>query len=146
MKKYIVAASLLFAGMLLLTGAKSAAIKNAPAPASSVSGNAAHGEYLVMHVAMCVQCHSPRDEQGNLLEGKLLTGAPMPVHSPWRNNPFAYHTPNLHGFNAYTQAEAIRLLTTGLNRRGKYEEPPMPPFRMTRQDAEDIYAYLVSLN
>ena len=36
-------------------------------PASTTSDNQiAHGKYLVLHVAMCVQCHTPRNEQGEL--------------------------------------------------------------------------------
>src|SRR5215813_7901964 len=31
-----------------------------------------HGEYLVLHVAMCVQCHTPRDDQGQLNRTRLL--------------------------------------------------------------------------
>jgi mono/diheme cytochrome c family protein len=41
------------------------------------------GEYLVRHVAMCVQCHTPRDPQGRLDETHLLQGASMPVPSPF---------------------------------------------------------------
>ena len=29
-------------------------------------GDVARGQYIVNHVAMCVQCHSPRDEAGRL--------------------------------------------------------------------------------
>ncbi len=46
---------------------------------------------------------------------------------------------------AGTDAEVIRLLTTGIWRTGSPPNPPMPPFRMTRTDAEDVVAYLKSL-
>jgi hypothetical protein len=37
----------------------------------------------------------------------------------------------------------ITLLTTGIWRRpGNYLHPPMPQFRMNRQDAEAVVAYL----
>ena len=34
-----------------------------------------HGRYLVHHVAMCVECHTPRTERGDLVMGRLLQGA-----------------------------------------------------------------------
>ena len=45
-------------------------------------GDVEHGRYLVLHVAMCVQCHSPRDDEGRILESRLLSGAAMPIRPP----------------------------------------------------------------
>jgi mono/diheme cytochrome c family protein len=39
----------------------------------------------------------------------------------------------------------IRLLTTGVWRDGQRLRPPMPQFRMSREDAESVVAYLRSL-
>ena len=45
-----------------------------------------------------------------------------------------------------TDAEFIRLLTTGVSRPGvATPNPPMPPFRMSRVDAEAVLAYMKSL-
>ena len=44
-----------------------------------------------------------------------------------------------------TDADFIKLLTTGIARTGMPPNPPMPPFRMTRADAEAVLAYLKTL-
>jgi mono/diheme cytochrome c family protein len=41
--------------------------------------------------------------------------------------------------------EFIRLLTTGVSRSGVPPSSPMPPFRMSRADAEAVLAYMKSL-
>src|SRR5262245_23502282 len=50
--------------------------------ATRIGGDVARGDYLVNSVAMCVQCHSPRDQRGNLIADKKLTGASIPVRGP----------------------------------------------------------------
>ena len=111
----------------------------APAPA----GNAQHGEYLVHHVAMCVECHSPRDEGGTIIPGSEFTGAPLPVRTPAH---WATRAPRNRGLPGYDDEQAMRLLTEGaVARDGRQLLPPMPRFRMTRQDAADIISFLRSL-
>src|ERR1043166_1451124 len=104
-----------------------------------------HGEYLVMRVAMCVQCHTPRDQQGRLLETRLLQGAPMPVQSPFRSSPWAFQAPTIAGLPGWPAEDAITVLQTGKRRDGSSPRPPMPPFRFTQEDATAIVAYLQSL-
>ena len=41
-------------------------------------GDVARGKYLVEGVAMCGQCHTPRDSEGHLDHSKWLQGAPVP--------------------------------------------------------------------
>jgi len=118
------------------------------APASpSTGGNALvdHGRYLVHQVALCVQCHSPRDESGRLLETRLLSGAPIPVASPFPGQSWAYQAPNIRGMVGYTEEEGIRLLTEGITRGGTPPRPPMQPFHLSRDDARAVVAYLKSL-
>jgi mono/diheme cytochrome c family protein len=109
------------------------------------SARVARGEYLVNDVAMCVQCHTPRDERGELLRGKLLQGASIPVASPYPNDGWAYAAPRLAGLAPWTEEQIVTLLTTGARPSGERPRPPMPPFRMTREDAEAVVAYLESL-
>ena len=109
------------------------------------SARVARGEYLVNDVAMCVQCHTPRDERGELLRSKLLQGAPIPVTSPYPNDGWAYVAPRLAGLSPWTEEQIVTLLTTGARPDGQRPRPPMPPFRMTREDAEAVVAYLESL-
>jgi mono/diheme cytochrome c family protein len=103
------------------------------------------GEYLVLHVAMCVQCHTPRDQQGRLDETRLLRGAPMPVKSPFPNAPWAFQAPTIAGLPGWTAEEAISFLQTGKRTDGSSPNPPMPPFRFTPEDATAVVTYLKSL-
>ena len=104
-----------------------------------------HGEYLVLHVAMCVQCHTPRDSQGHLQETRLLQGAPMPVQSPFPSTPWAFQAPTIAGLPGWTTEDAITFLQTGKRADGSSPRAPMPPFRFTQDDATAIVAYLQSL-
>jgi len=114
-------------------------------PASAGSGDVERGRYLVHDVALCVQCHSPRDENGKLLETRLLTGARVPLGSPYPGQPWAYQAPNLRGMTGYTEQEGIRLLMEGITRGGTPPRPPMQRFHMNRDDARAVVAYLKSL-
>lgn len=119
---------------------------NAPdKPGERTTGNVEHGRYIVENVANCAQCHSPRDEKGEIIEEQRFMGAPIPVRPPWPNN-WATKAPRNRGLPGYTEEQAIRLLTEGaIGRDGQQLRPPMPRFRMTRQDAADVVAYMKSL-
>jgi mono/diheme cytochrome c family protein len=108
-------------------------------------GNVEHGRYIVHDVVQCIQCHSPRDENGALLTGRLLMGAPIPLRSPFPGQEWAFHAPRIAGMPGYTEEEGIRLLTHGITRNGQPPRPPMLQFHMTDQDARDVVAYLKSL-
>lgn len=106
----------------------------------------ARGRYLVEDVAMCIQCHTPRNQAGELDRTQLFRGAPIPVDGPrFQDVDWAVKAPNIVGLLGYTQEEAIRLLTEGRTRAGTRPRPPMPPFRMNREDAAAVVAYLKSL-
>jgi mono/diheme cytochrome c family protein len=114
-------------------------------PATIPTGNAERGRYLVMDVAQCVECHSPRDANGVILPGEEFTGAPVPFRPPWPND-WAIRAPRNRGLPGYTTELGVRLLTQGaVDREGRQLRPPMPRFRMTPQDAADVVAYLKSL-
>jgi mono/diheme cytochrome c family protein len=103
------------------------------------------GRYLTHDVAMCVQCHSPRDDRGQIIRSQEFRGAPIPV-TAYFPEPWALRAPNIRGASAYPEADLIRLLREGIATNGRSPQPPMPPFRMTREDAEAITAYLRSLD
>jgi mono/diheme cytochrome c family protein len=113
--------------------------------AAQASGNREHGRYLVENVAMCVQCHTPRDASGVLLLSEHFMGASVPISAPGWAATWAFKAPRIARMPGYTEASAVRLLTTGISRTGQTLMPPMPPFRMSEQDAKDIFAYLSSL-
>ena len=110
--------------------------------ASSGGGSVDRGQYLVERVVLCGECHSSRDQDGNLVSGTRFKGGPMPVRTTlpvdWPN---AF--PRIAGLPGYTDAQAMRLLTQGaIKRDGTQLRYPMPRFRMTPQDAADVIAYL----
>jgi hypothetical protein len=112
-------------------------------PASAGGGNAVHGQYIAEHVAMCVECHSPRDESGRIIQGREFLGAALPFTTPpgW-----ATRAPRNRGLLGYTDAQALRLLTEGaIGRHNEQLMLPMPRFRMSAQDAADVIAFLRSL-
>jgi len=126
------------AGVLLLT------LTGVAAAASRVD-QIARGRYLVHHVAMCVQCHTPRDANGELDRTRLLKGAPIPVSSPFPAQRWAFAAPAIAGLPGLSNEDETTLLTTGRRIGSDAPKPPMPPFRLTREDAEAVVAYLRSL-
>jgi mono/diheme cytochrome c family protein len=105
-------------------------------------GDVDHGHYIVHNVAMCVECHSGRDNAGNIIPEQQFMGAPIPFRPPWPND-WAVRAPRNAGLPGYTDELAMRLLTQGaIDRNGNQLRPPMPRFRMTPQDAADVIAYL----
>ncbi len=105
-------------------------------------GHMEHGEYLVERVVMCFQCHSTRDARGNLVASTKFLGGPMPVRPPWPGD-WPNTVPRIAGLPGYSDEQAMRLLTQGaIKRDGSQLRPPMPPFRMTAQDAADVIAYI----
>jgi mono/diheme cytochrome c family protein len=114
-------------------------------PAAAATGNVEHGRYIAERVAMCVECHSGRDGQGNLIENQRYMGGLIPFTPPWPND-WAMRAPRNKGLPGYDDALALRLLTEGsIGRNGAQLRPPMPRFRMTPRDAADVIAFLRSL-
>jgi mono/diheme cytochrome c family protein len=119
-----------------------AATASAPRAATIPKGDVEHGRYLVERVVMCFECHSTRDEQGNIIPSTRFYGGPMPMRPPW---PADWPTviPRIAGLPGYTDELAMRLLTEGaIKRDGTPLRRPMPPFRMSPQDAADVIAYI----
>jgi mono/diheme cytochrome c family protein len=103
------------------------------------------GKYIVESVAMCELCHTPRDENGNPDQGRWLMGGPAQLRPAYPAPTWALVEPRIGGGPPGTDADFIKLLTTGISRTGRPPNPPMPPFRMTREDAEAVLVYLKSL-
>jgi len=107
-------------------------------------GSVVRGKYLVTQVGMCSDCHSPRNEKGQYIQEKWLQGAPI-MFNPSVEIPWAGTAPPLAGLEGWTDAQAIKFLTTGVDRDGKNPRPPMPEYRFNKSDAADVVAYLRSL-
>ena len=137
--KSVAIVSLMIAAMVV------AGNKSKPSSSSSSTGSVERGKYVVENVGMCGQCHTPRNTDGELIRSRWLEGAPVPVANPYVDKPWADFAPRIAGLPQYTPTQALELLTTGTSRTGKPLRGPMPPFRMSEQDAKDVVAYLKSL-
>jgi mono/diheme cytochrome c family protein len=105
------------------------------------------GKYLVEQVAMCVQCHTPRNATGQLLLTRYLQGAAVPVPAPANFQiDWAYKAPAIAGLPGYSRQDGIRLLMDGITPDRRTPKAPMPKFRFTRVDAEAVVDYLKSLS
>jgi cytochrome c553 len=105
-----------------------------------------HGRYLVHQLGLCIDCHSPRDQKGEFLEDKHLTGSPIPF-TPTVPMPWMPAAPRIAGLpDGYTPKDMTHFLMTGERPNGRPGVlPPMPPYRMERRDAEAVTAYLQSM-
>ncbi|MEO5762947.1 MAG: c-type cytochrome [Vicinamibacteria bacterium] len=129
----------IFGMFLFAVVAVSAQTAQVATPSSSL---VARGEYLTTRVAMCVQCHSPRDEKGEIIEALRFTGAPIPFKSPYGNSEWAAAAPNIRSFRGFTDEQAVMLLTEGHAGDRTPPRRPMPPFRMSQDDARAIITFL----
>jgi mono/diheme cytochrome c family protein len=136
---------LVFAGVLAILCA--AALSSArPQSQSAVDKEQLErGRYLVQQVGICGDCHTPRDNQGQPVEGKTLQGARIMFKPTVPMPNWGEFAPPIAGLPGFTDAQAITYLTTGENVSGKLSVPPMPPYRFNKKDAEAVVAYLHSL-
>lgn len=129
--------------LLFAVGAKA---QDKPAKNSGEkTGLVERGKYIVESVAMCERCHTQRDEHGNPDRSHWLMGGPVQTEPTYSAPTWASREPRISGTPPGTDAEFIRLMTTGISRTGRPPDLPMPQFRMTRADAEAVLAYLKSL-
>ncbi len=104
------------------------------------------GRYLVEDVGKCSDCHTPRDRFGRPIKAKWLEGTVLnmkPIHPVpgW-----AEKSVNIAGLpKGWTENNMIKFLTTGINPKGKFARPPMPVYRLTKEDAIAVTYYLKSL-
>jgi cytochrome c2 len=107
------------------------------------------GRYLVEEVAKCQDCHTPRNEQGQLDRTKWLMGAVLGITPV---NPIqGWHkaAPGITSsgpiFERWKDEGLTQYLITGKTPRGGVAGPPMPTYTLKKEDAEAITAYLTSL-
>jgi mono/diheme cytochrome c family protein len=117
-----------------------------PRAGGAANGPAARGKYIVEDVAYCTNCHTPRLANGELDRTKWLQGGPLfwqPAHSL---PDFPQLAPRLAGTPPANDDEMVTLLTTGVWKDGTKLREPMPQFRLTKEDAQAVVAYLKTLN
>lgn len=111
----------------------------------------AHGKYLANNVALCVDCHSPRDEAkfAGPIDTTLL-GAGGGKFTANEGFPGNVTVPNItpSSLKDWTDGELFRAITTGQRKDGSAIFPLMPwPYysKMDREDIYDIIAYIRTL-
>lgn len=150
--------ALVLAGVVLLVVkffALSPSLRPAPdVKAPSTPEAIARGKYLVDHVAGCLGCHSPvqDDKPGDLVvPGRAGAGRDFGV---WEGAPFRLRSANLtpdktHGIGGWTDGEVLRAMREGVSRDGRALFPQMPylTYRETLSDddALAIIGYLRTL-
>jgi mono/diheme cytochrome c family protein len=134
-------------GLLLLfvSSAQAQQAGKTPPKPTGNSPDIARGKYLVEKVAMCGQCHTPRDSNGALDQSRALEGAPVILRPANADANWPLTAPRIGGTPPAGDAEMVKLLTTGIWTNGQPLRFPMMPFRMTDGDAKAVVAYLKSL-
>ena len=114
-------------------------------PAVAEAQSLTRGKYLVERISLCNDCHTPRDDKGQLIMSRTLQGAPIgsqPIHPmPWADT-----APPIAGLPGhYTEEQMVAFLESGKRPDGSMTKPPMPPYRFDHEDALAVVAYLRSL-
>src|SRR5690349_23211943 len=73
-------------------------------------------KYLVTRVAGCTDCHSPHNERGQEIAGRELQGTPLDFQPTHPVPGWVSVAPPIAGLEGWTGSQAVRFLTTGLNR------------------------------
>jgi hypothetical protein len=116
------------------------------APAPAAKGDLERGRYIVENVAMCEECHTPRDGNGNLDESRRLEGAPIWIQPVQPRTDWANRAPALAGFVGFTDQQGEDILERGIGPNGLAIQPPMHIYHMNQADALAVITYLRSLN
>ena len=119
--------------------------KTAPPAIASTPAEVARGKYIVENVAMCPQCHTPRDGNDALDHAHELEGASEFFQPPHAVADWPLKAPRIGGNLPANDQDMIKLLTTGIWTDGKPLRLPMMPFRMSEADAKAVVAYLKSV-
>ena len=158
--KKIIPVSLLV--IIVLTGLAYAyitfALPKVPAvPAISINHKdstlLARGQYLAEHVAICTDCHSPRDVNffsWPVIEEQKGAGGPFLSKKAGNDFPGESFTPNItpRNLGTWSDGEIYRLLTTGIRKDGStvYHAMPFEAFaKADPQDLKAIIAYIRTL-
>ncbi len=133
----VVSTSTVFVALIVCAGAASA----------QKSALVARGKYLMEGIVACGNCHTPRDDKGQLQRDKGLSGGLLLDIAPFKAYP-ANVTPDADtGIGKWTDAQLARAIREGIRPDKSLIGPPMPiEFyrRMADADVAAIIAYLRS--
>jgi mono/diheme cytochrome c family protein len=101
----------------------------------------------VARMAVCADCHTPRDDRGNRPDGMDFSGGTALPFEGRKTIFSANITPGVNGIPYYTEDLFIEVMRTG-KVKARALDPMMPTkyyANMTDADLEDLFAYLKSL-
>jgi len=84
-------------------------VRTAPPPVTPPTAGVERGRYLVDHVSVCVDCHTPRTWLGTLDRTRYLAGS---AHGPG-GDPVPNITPHQTGIASWDRADIETVLATG---------------------------------
>jgi mono/diheme cytochrome c family protein len=132
-------------GLSAVALASLAAAQHGASPQSAAGGDVERGKYLVENVAMCGECHTPRNAKGDLKYDAWLQGASIWIRPVAPIQPWADTAPPLAGMPSFTDEQFATILEKGIGPEGETLRPPMHIYHMHHEDAKAIIAYLKSL-
>ena len=143
----------MFSGSLALaqsqkpqSDAKSAGAKSGSERSGS-ERSAARGKYIVESMAICGDCHTPKEPNGSPDRAHWLQGAALPWTPAKPDSNWPANAPRIGGTPLpASDSDMVKLLMTGIWTTGARLRPPMPQFRMNRGDAEAVVVYLKSVS
>jgi mono/diheme cytochrome c family protein len=118
---------------------------DAQSAATSQNAEVERGKYLVEDVAMCGECHTPRNGRGDLQTDAWLHGASIWIRPVAPIQPWADTAPPLAGLPSFTDEQFATILEKGIGPEGETLRPPMHTYHMHHDDVKAILAYLKSL-
>jgi mono/diheme cytochrome c family protein len=112
------------------------------------------GQYLVNVVAACIDCHTPRNEDGSPDMTRFLGGNPTFMDVAPANNqmgllPTPNLTPDATGLADWSDDDIKNAFLNGMEPKGEALFPVMPYYvfhNMSADDADAIVAYLRSID
>lgn len=103
-----------------------------------------YGAYLAGPVAHCMECHTPMNEHGPMLDTHLGAGG-FEFHGPWGTSVASNLTPHENGIAAWSDADLATMITQGLRPGGKPMMPPMPYGYFAQMSDDDLAAMILYL-
>ena len=104
-----------------------------------------YGAYLAGPAGHCIECHSPRMADGHPDWSRTGAGG-GPIPGPWGVAVPPNITPHPEdGIGAWSDAEIVRAITTGVGRDGQPLSPPMAFDYYRNVSAEDLAAIVAYL-
>ncbi len=109
------------------------------------------GKYLVHHVVICIDCHSQRDFRyfsAPIVPGTEGMGGDRMGEEVGFPGTFFPKNITPAGIGAWTDGELFRMITSGVNKKGKAVFPLMPyPYynNLSQEDAYSIISYIRTL-